>query len=409
MKRLINFFRRDQKGQSLVETAVILPILLILLAGVVEVSNLAVIQNKLNTAARAGARFGANGGENVGILQSHQWAITNTISLDESIWDIWVFRGEVDELRQIPPDQFTFEHVYGLGQTQKYTETSTITFTNQLRQTIQDQLLLDVDNGTTADSSNVKFVGVYSLHDVQALLGLNVLPNLVGLETMRGFSVMRRAALSAAVEQTSGCRGVFPFAVEQGVRTLTQAEYEAAGGVYDTFTYPTGLNRPTWNEFVVQPPTGTTVSLLDGQEGMVYKLGYAAFTPQSFDWLKWNPYITGLSSGNILATSLGWPGNSDDYSNHNDLPAAPPPDNWGHTYRGFAEVGDLTDKEMHAGDPTTVPGDYIARDSISDGFGGFGVTTALNSHINENRTLRMGSFRRCFSRYPIHGIGLWYL
>jgi hypothetical protein len=115
---------------------------------------------------------------------------------------------------------------------------------------------------------------------------------------------------------------------------------------------------------------------------MVYKLNFSAFQPQSFDWLKWNTYITGLSSGNILATSLVWPGNSDDYTDHNDPPPAPPPDGWGHTYRGFAEVGDLTDKQLHVGD-------FVARDTVSNGFGGFGVTTALNSHIDENRALRM--------------------
>jgi hypothetical protein len=113
---------------------------------------------------------------------------------------------------------------------------------------------------------------------------------------------------------------------------------------------------------------------------MVYKLGYAAFTPQSFDWLRWNIYISGINpSGNILATSLGWPGNSDDYVDHSD-PGTPPPGVPAYVYRGYAEVGDPTDKQLHGGD-------FVARDG--DGFSGFGVTTALNSHIDENRALRM--------------------
>ncbi|MFZ0546172.1 MAG: TadE/TadG family type IV pilus assembly protein, partial [Candidatus Promineifilaceae bacterium] len=286
MKRLNNFFRCTQKGQSLVETALVLPILVILLVGVVEVSNLAITQNKLNTAARAAARFGANGGEDAGILQTYIWAITNTLPLEEAEWDIWVFRGDVNDLRQIPADDFTFEHVYGLGETQKFTDTDTITFTNDLRLKIQDQLLFDVDNNTTGDSSGLKFVGIYSLHDVQTILGLDVLADLVGLETLRGYSVMRRAAVSASVEQTSGCRGVFPVAVEQGVRTVTQNTYE--NSIFPTFTYPTVANRPAWNEFVRQPPTGTTASLLEGIEGMVYVLDYNAFTSKSFDFLKWN-------------------------------------------------------------------------------------------------------------------------
>jgi hypothetical protein len=176
---------------------------------------------------------------------------------------------------------------------------------------------------------------------------------------------------------TAGCTA-FPIAVEQGVRTVTEANYNA---IYPTFTYPTGANRPDYDEFTEQPPTGTD-PLLDNIEGQVFVLDYAAFSPQAFDWLKWNPYITGLSSGNVLAASLAYPGNSHDYANHNDLPAAPPPDGWGYTYRGFAEVGDLTDKEMHLAD-------FIARDTVSGGFGGFGVTTTLNNHIDEARTLRL--------------------
>lgn len=380
MKRILYLFRQNQQGQGLVEAALIVPILLIIMIGVIEVSHLAITQNRLNTAARAGARFGANGGEDAGILQTHIWAITNTLPLDEAVWDIWVIRGNVDELRLIPPDEFSFTHVYGLGETQRFTDTNTVTFTNQLRLQIEEQLQLDVDNDPSGDSSGLRFVGVYSLHDVQTILGLDVIPDLVGLQTMRGYSVMRRAAVSAAVEQTTGCRGVFPIIVEQGVRTITQAEYDV---IYPNFTYPTGFNRPTWNEFVRQPPAGTTVSLLDGIEGMVYKLNFDpdGFTPQSFNWLKWNTYLTGLSSGNILATSLGWPGNSDDYDNHGDLPNAAPPD-WPHTYRGYAEVSNPTDKQLHGGD-------FVIEDNVSGSFGGLNVQTALQNHVNEERVLRM--------------------
>jgi hypothetical protein len=162
---------------------------------------------------------------------------------------------------------------------------------------------------------------------------------------------------------------------------VTQAVYEA--NIYPTYSYPTGTNRPVWAEFTRQPPAGQTVSLLDGIEGMVYLLDYAAFAPQSFDWLKWNPFITGASSGNVLANSLIWPGNSDNYTNYNDFPATPPPDpDYTYTYRGYSEPGDATDKQLHIGD-------YVVKDSISGGFGGVGVTTRLNEHITKERTLRM--------------------
>ncbi|MCA9985623.1 MAG: pilus assembly protein, partial [Anaerolineales bacterium] len=60
-------FRQRERGQSLVETALLLPILLLIIAGLVEISNLIIAQSKTDTAARIGARFGANGGEPDGI------------------------------------------------------------------------------------------------------------------------------------------------------------------------------------------------------------------------------------------------------------------------------------------------------------------------------------------------------
>ncbi len=48
-----------EKGQSLVETAIFFPILIFILAGAVEVGNLLNTQNKVTTAARSAAGFGA--------------------------------------------------------------------------------------------------------------------------------------------------------------------------------------------------------------------------------------------------------------------------------------------------------------------------------------------------------------
>jgi len=49
----------NSKGQTLVETALILPILLILVLGIVEFGRAMYIKNTLNNAARAGARAAA--------------------------------------------------------------------------------------------------------------------------------------------------------------------------------------------------------------------------------------------------------------------------------------------------------------------------------------------------------------
>ena len=62
--------KQSQRGQSLVEVALFFPIFIILLAGLVEVSQLLITQNRVSSAARAGARFASNGGEDVGISTS---------------------------------------------------------------------------------------------------------------------------------------------------------------------------------------------------------------------------------------------------------------------------------------------------------------------------------------------------
>ena len=129
-EQLLRHWKQKTAGQSLAEAAMIFPILVLLVVGLVEASQLVLVQNRVSTAARSGARFGANGGEDVGILNVTLNTVTQTLPLEESEWDIWVIRGEVDENRIIQPDDFTFTHVYGFGQTTLYTQTNTITFTN---------------------------------------------------------------------------------------------------------------------------------------------------------------------------------------------------------------------------------------------------------------------------------------
>jgi hypothetical protein len=199
----------------------------------------------------------------------------------------------------------------------------------------------------------------------------------MGLNTIRGHAVMRRASLASSVEQSTGCRGVFPLALEQSANTITQAEYDSL-----TFTYP--ASKPIWESFTQQPATPT--SIVDGYEGYIYKLDVGQ-SPGNFDWLKWNTNISGItpppSGQSLLGASLLWPGNNGDVLDRNDPPDPPPP-SWPFpfTFRGFVEVGDDTDTDMQMGD-------WVARDTVSGGFGASGVTTSLESHIYNGRSLRV--------------------
>ena len=120
-----------QRGQSLVEVAITAPILLVILFGLIEVAQLAVTQNRINTAARNSARFAANGGEDAGIRLVALNTVTETLDLNSGVWDIWSIRASVDETGSIPADGFKFEHIYGAGQTEDYPMTNNAGFTDK--------------------------------------------------------------------------------------------------------------------------------------------------------------------------------------------------------------------------------------------------------------------------------------
>ena len=113
--------RKDERGQSLTEVALFLPIIMLIIVGLVEISNLIVVQSRAETAARIGARFGANGGEAQGIRIAALNSLTQTIDLDETLWDMWVFEGTVNiSGTAFTIDSWDWNHIYGLGQTSSF-------------------------------------------------------------------------------------------------------------------------------------------------------------------------------------------------------------------------------------------------------------------------------------------------
>ena len=78
------FRRRKQGGQALVELAFVLPVLLILLLGVIEVGRYAYISILISNAAHAGAFYGAQGNgfsnDSAGITRAAQYDFAGTTS-----------------------------------------------------------------------------------------------------------------------------------------------------------------------------------------------------------------------------------------------------------------------------------------------------------------------------------------
>ena len=87
---------RRGRGQSLVEFTLALPMLLLIVAGVLEVGNVLTQYLRLNQVVREGARFGAAGGTNDGILSIVQDSAAGGLLVDDDHMSAWVVRPVVE-------------------------------------------------------------------------------------------------------------------------------------------------------------------------------------------------------------------------------------------------------------------------------------------------------------------------
>jgi len=355
-----------QRGQSLVETALILPVILLLLAGVVEVSNLLITTNRIETAATAAARFAADGGRLVHVVALN--SVTQTLDLDEGVWDIWVVEGEVNS----SGDAFSrweVEHVYGIGRTRNFTEVTDSLAPGCTSDCISTRILTDLqtdENGNyiTPDAGNpssqiaadLEVVGVYVSHEVDSILGLDSFELLGDVLNVRALGTMRAGSL-ATTDPLSGCATAFPLVVAQGTRPILE---EATYNDYLTnVIYPT--NPPTFNSFQQNYVGSSPPPLIGAKEGYLYYFSSSPFI-QRLGYAKWN---SSIADGNAsLAADLAWPGTVGDAT------------------RGFFEIGNALDTQLQIGD-------RIGFNSLSSPLLDAGVQAQLQEHIDRKRGLRI--------------------
>lgn len=368
-----------QKGQSLVEIALVLPMFLIIIAGVVEVSNLLITKNRVESAARAAARFSAAGGSEPDVVVLN--TVTQTLDLSSGVWDIWLVEATVNN----DGDDFTtwsVESIYGDHQTVLYTETQAYVDCEEPEECLQTRVLVELqtdENGVHQDpeanpnveriAANLQVVGVLVIHDVNSILGLEAMPGLSGWNSVQAFAMMRVTNPFEA-NAGNGC-SAFPIAVYYGNRSLTDS---AGGNPYPTnFDYPDD-NPPTYNSFYRNVPQ---VPLAEAQEGYIYLVQDGAGFG-NVGWLAWNIEIN--PSDQTLVDSLSWPGNSTDYADHGDggQPATPL---YSHVVRGYVNPRDNLDLAMHIGDwVATTTGSHVSGP----------VRSQLENHIDLNgRQLRL--------------------
>ena len=182
-----------ERGQSLVETALFLPILIVMLAGVVEVSNLLITQNRLLTASRMAAGFGATNyvredwtqagstADAMGIVALN--TVTQTMELSPDLWDIYSIRALTNDAGT-GFEEFESRHSYGNNTVVAATEWTTI------EASVKSDMLADLQSTGTESAKNVEVVASVPFHNVDDILGIPVW-QWTGLRRASSQTVMR--------------------------------------------------------------------------------------------------------------------------------------------------------------------------------------------------------------------------
>ena len=370
LQRITTYFlNKREKGQSLVEVALFFPIFLIILAGVVEVSHIAITQNRVSNAARASTRFASQGGDNEGIHTVALNSVTQTLELGSEVWDIWAIRGELDDNGNCcVADTWEFTHVYGLQQTKAFSDVNEA----NIKQEVENELQL----GDAGGAANLRFVGTYAIHDIDSILGIQALPNLIGFQSVKGLNVMR--VFGPDFDETGACDG-FPIAVEEGIRSLYPPLSQQPNNNPNPFPAPNDFHNSspvaTYAPFFNNVPD---VPLRDAKEGYVYKVQNGSGSG-SFGWLLWNDKLSPSSQN--LAGSLTWPGDSQDYTNSGNCSAnnCPTP-LYGHMVKGYVNPVDTSDLSMNINDWVVVNTGAVNSNE---------VRAVINDHVSQNRYLRL--------------------
>ncbi len=305
-------------GQSLVEVALFLPVFLILLGGVVEMGQMLITNNRVNTVTNTSARYGSEGGDDEGMVIVALNTITQTLPMDTDRWDIWTIRGIVNaEGTAIIEESWAFEHEYGDGNTNAFATINE----GDVRQAVLDDLQRNADGEIDAGSQNrakdIQFVGTLAIFDAESILGLNIA--LEDWYSVQALTVMRTYP---ATPNTNGCDG-FPIAVEEtGNRSLgadgLPFPYPDSGGRNDyplphrmqLSQQPSQLNCRKWRPFSEQfaecafarCPTGVCLQNPTMGMGRVRLAGYSGMMTRP---------------DNALLQSIAWPGNRRDYTLEN--------------------------------------------------------------------------------------------
>ncbi len=191
-----------EKGQSVVEAAIALPILLLLAIGIVELGFALNAYNQTINASREGARFGSMGGSDSAISSIVQGAPAYLLSYSEENADLYVVRAELGGTApncSVISDTFSCNLVWD----NPLVNTSCVS---------QTEILDRLGSAGVADC-DLEVVGVDLHYRSPSLLGLPLVKQLSEAVLMRSFTVMREEP----PRPLSGICNAYPIAVHRSV------------------------------------------------------------------------------------------------------------------------------------------------------------------------------------------------
>jgi hypothetical protein len=204
-------------GQSFVELALVLPVLLIIIAGSVEVGNILTVYNRVQLAAREGARFGAAGGSNIG--QIIEQTSSESLAWDANVLTVWTIRPSID--LSTTPSQWqnaTVDMPWGVQEYCIFGDRCADTsFSNPVT---PDEVLNDVDEidiPAGIDLTNVTFVVVVVRYEVDTILNLEYFQPGDAVRDGRtpvwSYSIMVQEIDEETVNRLSGGCSSYPIAL----------------------------------------------------------------------------------------------------------------------------------------------------------------------------------------------------
>jgi hypothetical protein len=317
---------RDDRGQSLAEVALILPVLVLLIVGAVEVSNLLITQNRVTTAARVATGFGAANYVGADWDDSSIWApnmsrvafnnVTNTLDLSPQLWDIWTIHA------QLNPEGTAFVswndvHAH---------DGDVVTLADWAD--MQSEIMDDVLDALDPSETGLEIVATVAFHDRRSILGLAPF-DLGDFSTIRGLTVMR---LDEPAPYTI-CNA-FPIAISAENYAVYPSDSDV-GPPFEKFPFDENSHEPYHAQqyYWTGKPSGVPFPVYTEDNQSQFRRnvpgvhltnaprngGHIYLSKQStesggggFGWLRWDQSAGGGGASN-LGESLRYPGNAETY------------------------------------------------------------------------------------------------